>query len=339
MSHAWCGVCHAHRSNRLLYCGQCGTQLSTYTQADSQTPWKSWQPNASPRRRWQDGWPGEVRNQSPRRRSSPRRKQGDTGGKGQRSGKSQPPAAAKGKGKIASGTGPAPSVNDLPDPPSVESIPKPTVAVKSEAIEDRPSGTSALLQQLMASRESLPPDIQALVDKEVEQDAKASTKQLHRLVSQQGSARRELQNVYKMRDAFLLEWSSYISQLCALVEKQLQSKASTLQELDQAEEAWQSQLSQATSSIAHASGVAQPVLVDSGEAIDLETDQEDAEQAVALAAAEASKKRKLLADLELQEQSISAALAQARTAANESVEALRERTPRRGAKTDGKDFP
>ena len=174
---------------------------------------------------------------------------------------------------------------------------------------------------------------------DMEQDAKANTKQLHRLVSQQGSARRELQSIYKMRDTFLLEWNSYICQLCTLVEKQLQAKAATLQELDQAEEAWQTQLAQATSSIAQASGVVPTPSVETGEPIDLETEQEDAEQAVANAAAEASKKRKMLAELELQEKSISAALAQARTAANESVEALRERTPRRGAKADGKDFP
>ena len=251
-----------------------------------------------------------------------------------------PLAPDRGKGK----GGPpdkrtAPTVKDLPKPPELEAIPKPTAAVKAEIIDDKPSSSSTLLSQLVASRESLPPEIQALLDKEVEQDAKASTKQLHRLVSQQGSARRELQSLHKMRDSFLLEWSSYISQLCTLVEQQMQSKAETLMELDQAEEAWRAQMVQATTQIALASGVTPPTVVESGEPIDLEADQEEAEQEVAHAAAEASQKRRKLAELEQQEKSISAALAQAKTAADESAQALRERTPRRGAKTDGKDFP
>ena len=339
MAHAWCDKCQTHRSNRLLYCGQCGSHLEMYAQADSQPPWKSWQPHTSPRRRWQEDWGHDNRTQSPRRRSSPRRTNKDGGGGKQRSGKGQQPASARDKGKGAGERKKAPSIEDLPTAPMLDNIPKPPVATKVEASDDKPSNTSALLAQLMASRESLPPDIQALVDKEVEQDAKASTKQLHRLVSLQGTARRELQSIYKMRDSFLLEWSSYICQLCTLVEKQLADKASTLQELDRAEEAWQTQLAQTTSSLAHASGVAPPSSVDIGEPIDLEVDPEESEQAVAVAAAEASKKRKMLADLELQEKSVSAALAQARTAASESAEALRERTPRRGNKTEGKDFP
>ena len=247
--------------------------------------------------------------------------------------------AAKSKGKGSGEKKAVPSTKELPAPPTVDGIAKPTVSVKSEPTEEKSSSSSALLTQLMASRESLPPDIQALVDKEVEMDTKASTKQLHRLVSQQGSARRELQAISKMRDSFLLEWNSYICQLCTMVEQQLQAKAATLQELDQAEEAWRAQLSQATSSIAQASGVAPQSLVDTGEPIDLDTEQEDAEQAVAMAAAEASKKRKMIADLEAQEKSISAALAQARTVATESAEALRERTPRRSSRQEGKDFP
>ena len=294
--------------------------------------------NVSPRRRWQEDWPAENRTQSPRRRASPRRKGKDSGLHAQKGGKGQPSVSDRGKGKgVAPEKRTAPTVKDLPKPPEVHSIPRPTSAVKSEATEERPSGASALLSQLVASRESLPREVQALVDKEMKQDAKANTKQLHRLVSQQGSARRELQSIYKMR-AFLLEWTSYICQLCTLVEKQLQAKAATLQELDQAEEAWQTQLAQATSSIAQASGVVPTPSVETGEPIDLETEQEDAEQAVANAAAEASKKHKMLAELELQEKSISAALAQARTAANESVEALRQRTPTKGAKADGKVF-
>ena len=303
-------------------------------------PGGGWQQNVSPRRRWQEDWPAENRTQSPRRRASPRRKGKDSGLHAQKGGKGQPSVSDRGKGKgVAPEKRTAPTVKDLPKPPEVDSIPRPTSAVKSEATEERPSGASALLSQLVASRESLPLEIQALIDKEMEQDAKANTKQLHRSVSQQGSARRELRSIYKMRDTFLLEWNSYICQLCTLVEKQLQAKAATLQELDQAEESWQTQLAQATSSIAQASGVVATPSVETGEPIDLETEQEDAEQEVANAAAEASKKRKMLAELELQEKSISAALAQARTAANESVEALRERTPRRGAKADGKDFP
>ena len=339
MAHAWCELCQENRSNRLSYCGQCGTQLQTYTQADSQPPWKSWQAATSPRRRWQEDWGQEGRNQSPRRRPSPRRKGKDGPSGRTRSGKGTQQPAAKSKGKGPGEKKAVPSTKELPAPPTVEGIAKPTVSVKSEPTEEKSSSSSALLTQLMASRESLPPDIQALVDKEVEMDTKASTKQLHRLVSQQGSARRELQAISKMRDSFLLEWNSYICQLCTMVEQQLQAKAATLQELDQAEEAWRAQLSQATSSIAQASGVAPQSLVDTGEPIDLDTEQEDAEQAVAMAAAEASKKRKMIADLEAQEKSISAALAQARTVATESAEALRERTPRRSSRQEGKDFP
>ena len=340
MTHAWCDICQEHRSNRLQFCGKCGTHLQVYAQPDNQPPWKGWQTHPSPRRRWQEEWTADGRTQSPRRRASPRRKGRDGGASGQKGGKGLPSASDRGRGKGSqSDRRTAPTVQDLPKPPELEVIPKPGPTVKAEIVDEKPSSSSTLLSQLVASREALPPEIQALLDKEVEQDAKASTKQLHRLVSQQGSARRELQSLHKMRDSFLLEWSSYISQLCTLVEQQMQSKAETLMELDQAEEAWRTQMAQATNQIALASGVAPPTVVESGEPIDLETDQEEAEQEVARAAAVASKKRRMLAELEQQEKSISAALAQAKTAADESAQALRERTPRRGAKTDGKDFP
>ena len=339
MAHAWCELCQENRSNRLSYCGQCGTQLQTYTQADSQPPWKSWQAATSPRRRWQEDWGQEGRNQSPRRRPLPRRKGKDGPSGRTRSGKGTQQPAAKSKGKGPGEKKAVPSTKELPAPPTVEGIAKPTASVKSEPTEEKSSSSSALLAQLMASRESLPPDIQALVDKEVEMDTKASTKQLHRLVSQQGSARRELQAISKMRDSFLLVWNSYICQLCTMVEQQLQAKAATLQELDQAEEL---QICYHLALLrgfrcSHCHSLFGIFLLRVQVYRLARVDQRLGGDSACL-----SNRRSRLRQLRppgAQEKSISAALAQARTVATESAEALRERTPRRSSRQEGKDFP
>ena len=246
MAHAWCDTCQENCSNRLQCCGKCGTQLQVYTQQDSQPPWRPYQSNSSPRRRWQADWTIDVRTQSPRRRASPRRRGKEGGALGKSGHKGQPhtPGQGKGKGDAADKSRQVPKVQDLPQPPSVTTPAKASATVKTETMEERSQGMSGLLTQLASSRDSLPPELQQLVDKELEQDSRATTKGLRRLVTLQGQARKELSSLGKAREQFLAEWAQHIADLCALLENE--SKDERLKQLDAAEETWQQQLNQAT---------------------------------------------------------------------------------------------
>ena len=102
---------------------------------------------------------------------------------------------------------------------SVATPAKASATVKTEAIEERSQGMSALLAQLASSRDSLPPELQQLVDKELEQDSRMTTKVLRRQVTLQGQARKELSSLGKAREQFLAEWAQYIADLFGLLEK------------------------------------------------------------------------------------------------------------------------
>ena len=113
---------------------------------------------------------------------------------------------------------------DLPGPRQ-----KAAAVVKVDAPEERSPSMTALIAQLASSRKSLPPEIQQLVERELEQA-------LYKLVSLQGQARQVLHTVGRAREQFLADWAQYLTDVCALIETQFRLKSEHLQQLDAPEE-------------------------------------------------------------------------------------------------------
>ena len=118
---------------------------------------------------------------------------------------------------------------------------------------------SDLMQALAAVKDDLPPSVRVALQSHMEEDAKMSSKGLHKLVSQQGQAKKELLAIRGAREQFLQEWASYIGALSELLEKQLQAKAENLRKLEESEEKWMQQLHNTTRAITMIAGAPFPV--------------------------------------------------------------------------------
>ena len=339
MAQPWKCVCGVMCRATAVYCQSCGShwQQATYTHSGHHGTWQ-W-----PRHQGQDAGKG---GKSPRRPTRPG--DGRQGAKTPRSPRRRP----KGKGKDSDGQAlqqaessaglPKASqeqlLKEMPVPPAV---PKPNTPAGSTALDAAtklPPAVSALMNALSASKEDLPPEIRQLLEGQELDDHRQTTKQLHKLVSLQSQAKKELSEVKRARSAFVTEWTAYLQKLTTLLQEQLDRKNLALATLAETEEKWLQQLLSSSREIKRQSGTGiEPVDVSSEDDMDA-IDEQDA--MVAEAAAAEAQRAKATETSKRQELALMDALKQATAAAAAREEEYRERTPRRRSnKASGEEKP
>ena len=135
-----------------------------------------------------------------------------------------------------------------PTPPTgLEKLPATPTGLTAEPPEK--AVLQQLLQMLTAQKDSLPEPVQALLSQQARQDTEDQAKLLHRQVSAQAKATRELQKVRESRAAYLTAWSNYMAQLTDLVAQQSQEQEETLRKLDEQEQLWGDRLRDSTTTL------------------------------------------------------------------------------------------
>eukprot|EP00439_Symbiodinium_sp_Y106_P076334 s317_g15.t1 len=197
---------------------------------------------------WQDN-----RGLSPRRRPKSPRKRGPAGKAGGKGEGAKGPPSATGVGDTTA------APRELPAAP-VPAIPPPPREVASSSTT---AASEQLLQQIMGalsrSREELPPQLRALLDEHTGEDHKSAGKVMHRLVSAQTTARRELDQVRAARRDFLAQWTKYTTKLCHTWQQQMTEKTRAMQEFDDTEEKWSQQLQGTSRELSKLNGEVQQV--------------------------------------------------------------------------------
>ena len=178
---------------------------------------------------------------------------------------------------------------------------------------------------MSASKESLSPELQELLAHHKKEDTAIAAKSLHRAVSAQAAARRELTKVRNSRAQYSMAWAAYIEQVTATVQAQVTQHAEVMSGFAEKEAQWEQSLADATSELSKLATEGVVELVDS-EAEDAMVDAAiAAEQEVAQAQARQQERNNALL------QGLRVAQGQANAAMEETA---RERTPRRGKKED-----
>ena len=210
---------------------RCTTAVAEFTELDS----KGRVP--SPRQR----------NQSPRRTGKGRDK-----GKGKGKGKDVGKDGKQGKGNPSQPPGIVPpSLPALPPPPKVPPLPKasPSPPPSDAAASDAQVKLDALLTTLRSSK-----DAAHLVGESELAASQQQSKALHKAISAQDAARKELHKVQNACRAYLASWSSYVGQLQTLLTTQMEEQDQALQDFQKHEQRWQKQLKEASKTLAALSG-------------------------------------------------------------------------------------
>ena len=106
----------------------------------------------------------------------------------------------------------------------------------------------------VADKEDLPDGLRAMVEQYTEDNARFEGKLLHQMVAKKQEAKRELSKIQKDRMAYEHSWSGYLVNLVAVFEKQLEERQGVLRSFEEAEKAWNMQLSEATAQLAKQAG-------------------------------------------------------------------------------------
>ena len=335
----WCESCKRMVKQTANFCPTCGgawgqTGPSTYA---NRPDWGATQ--------WQGGWRQPSKGtwqqpKSPRRRPSPGRAKG---GKAKEAtagpvdgGTAKGAKDHKGKGAAVPT---APAIETLPSPPSAPSgldkVP-PATPLQAEVSPEK-AAYQQLLQALAGQKETLPEDIRRLVDQQSIAAGQDSAKSLHRTVTAQATARRELQRTRNARSTYMQAWSSYIGQLRDLLEEQVRNQQEHLEQLDTQEMQWSGRLQEASTTLTRLAN--EGFQAEIKEIRDSESDMEMAEQRVDDAIALEQELRNQQAVQQQAAKDLLAALGNTRDqAAEEAAKAQRHategraasRTPRRG---------
>ncbi|CAE7833691.1 cid11 [Symbiodinium sp. CCMP2592] len=207
-------------------------------------------------------------------------------GKGKHGGK----MPGKGQeGSVAQAAATVPQTSALPSAPATLPPSMPATSAPSGA-PSAPTSEQLLLRALVAhvqSQDGVPSELAHLMGQFQDESHKATGRTLHKLVSKQQEARKGLSKVRADRSAYEGAWSSYLSHMVQLLEKQLEDRSTTLAAYDQSEDAWQKQLEESTAELGrHAT---QPESTERSEPIDVDAEMEAQEQMVADAAEEEAK--------------------------------------------------
>ena len=111
----------------------------------------------------------------------------------------------------------------------------------------------AALQQLVAamaqSKDKLPEHVKALLETHQMQETEEEAKVLHKAVTAQQKARKELAKIRAARANYLAGWSTYLGQIQSMLQQQLEDQQKVLSTLDAGELQWTSNLAAASSSL------------------------------------------------------------------------------------------
>ena len=300
------------------------------TQANKNPPWQT-----------VSAWDSSGRQPpSPRPRSdSPRaRPKGKGKEKGQNKTRKGKPAG-KGKGK-PDGKAARPDVAGLPQAPVPPALPAPAAPAGqlTGASSEAQTKLESLLATRRSSRDSLPVEIVSMLGDHEAAASQQKSKAMHRAISSQDKARKELIRVRDARRAYLASWTEYVMNLQKLLQQQQQQEQEkAMSEFAENETHWRAQLKEATNTLASLSG--EPgsfVIPDSDEEkdSDMKTEKDSWSDG---------------ADLRQRQTELGTVLARvkeraenaAREAAAEGKDSGRDssRTPRRGAKDADAEVP
>ncbi|CAE7742121.1 unnamed protein product, partial [Symbiodinium microadriaticum] len=229
-----CGTCQRQNKGNQDFCGGCGSHWQKVTY------WSGSASQAAPWRPPQGAWQSPA---SPRRPRSPRKR----AGKGQ-----QGPEAPVAKGAPPPPQPTAPTLQALPVPPPMPTSTTVREQINTPAAEANPDRVvlQKLVQALGQHQELLPEGVREILAAQGRTEVQDHTKSLHRTVSAQATARRELQRIRQGRAAFLATWNTYITDLTTLVAKQVEEQGKALADMDEQEEMWGGKLQEATASLA-----------------------------------------------------------------------------------------
>ncbi|CAE7501382.1 unnamed protein product [Symbiodinium sp. KB8] len=227
---------------------------------------------------------------------------------------------------------------ELPSAPTVGAVmmPKETPQASTSSV---PSGEAVALQALIGalskSREDLPPAVRELLDTHAGGDPTTESKTLHRLVSSQTAAKKELRKVQTLRKEYLASWSDFLGKLAKTWAGHLEEKDRILQSYDVAEQGWEQKLSEASAALSKLTASGRP-----SDTISVGSeDMDDAEEMVNAEIQRAEEQQKMREEMAAKEAAITKGLEAANQAAAASaataMQSERERSPRRRQTAQG----
>ena len=103
----------------------------------------------------------------------------------------------------------------------------------------------ALMKSLGSMKESLPPEAVEAIEQLQLTTTQDTTKELHRMVAAQSTAKKQLIQVRAARAAYVAAWNEYIVQVSDLIQTQVQQQTEQLEHYDATEAAWAASLDKA----------------------------------------------------------------------------------------------
>ena len=106
------------------------------------------------------------------------------------------------------------------------------------------------MKSLGSMKESLPPEAVEAIEQLQLTTTQDTTKELHRMVAAQSTAKKQLIQVRAARAAYVAAWNEYIVQVSDLIQTQVKQQTEQLEYYDATEAAWAASLDKATAELA-----------------------------------------------------------------------------------------
>ena len=192
---------------------------------------------------------GGQRPKSPRGASP--RSRGQKGKAGQKGGKAKADAAT-GKGKPkkdADWDFRAPTVDALPQAPSLPALPELREAMPGAA-ESNPDRQALLaLMEHLGQQDDLPDSVRAVMAQYNQSSAKTAAKTLHRLVTQRQEAYASLERIKAARASFDAGWATYAQSLLDMLGRQFSEREQALTAMEESYSKWAMRLADSSQAL------------------------------------------------------------------------------------------
>ena len=225
---AWrCATCMKVCGKTHQYCGVCGKSWHLCADptfgtnnAQRQVQWSytaGWEPEADwEDQQWQQQRPPSW-SKSPRRRQTPRRRPNRRNGQ---KAETETAQSAKGKGKTQLadppiGPPPLPSMSPGDTPWLTPLAQAPQQVTNHPVPNPEEKQLKTLMAMLKKHNETLPPEVQAMLNDAEMKDGHAETKQLHSAVAAHGRAKRDLQQARLAHFHLHAAWRGFLTQAVA----------------------------------------------------------------------------------------------------------------------------
>ncbi|CAE7867077.1 unnamed protein product [Symbiodinium sp. KB8] len=187
----------------------------------------------------------------------------------------------------------APTLEGLPQPPKAAAVSAPKNALAQAASSTTPAEKQldALVKALRSSKGQIPQEAQQMLDQLQQTQTQQEAKSMHRAVSQQSTAKKEIEKIKTARALYLQHWSQYIQGLADLLQQQMEEQEAVLTTFDDKEAQWQEALGKASTELQQLTKHGAPQ-----EISDTEADMEAAEEQVDRAIAEEQQEAQTRAD-------------------------------------------